>query len=209
MRPITRCSPRANTDLVTDKIREATNDERLFDVSTDGLAPYERSIERNLFDCANHSQIVKLFSHHVEEGRERYSPAKFAAVAKDSVTGMPDLDRASASHVERKNGTPRPVVQAADAIDLCVLERNGSTCTRRWRYTSRTTSLPIHRSLRVTPAMESGGTDHVWTLRELLQTNVRRYYLVESRTRNASDSMNGPLCRVRSGHFRFGNDIRG
>jgi hypothetical protein len=26
----------------------------------------------------------------------------------------------------------------------------------------------IHRSLRVTPAMESGVTDHVWTLRELL-----------------------------------------
>lgn len=39
----------------------------------------------------------------VETGRERYSPARFVSVAKDAVTGMPDLDRASTSHVERKN----------------------------------------------------------------------------------------------------------
>src|SRR4051812_15081355 len=41
----------------------------------------------------------------VEEGRERYSPARFVAVATDAVTGMPDLDWASTSHVERKNGS--------------------------------------------------------------------------------------------------------
>ncbi len=64
----------ASTDIFTDRIRKATKDDRLFDVSTDAFAPYERSIERNLFDRANHSQIVKLFSHHVEQGRERYSP---------------------------------------------------------------------------------------------------------------------------------------
>ena len=27
---------------------------------------------------------------------------------------------------------------------------------------------PVHQTLRVTPAMEAGITDHVWTLRELL-----------------------------------------
>jgi hypothetical protein len=32
--------------------------------------------------CHQHSQIVKLFSHHVEAGRERYSPARFVSVAK-------------------------------------------------------------------------------------------------------------------------------
>jgi hypothetical protein len=32
--------------------------------------------------CHQHSQIVKLFSHHVVAGRERYSPARFVSVAK-------------------------------------------------------------------------------------------------------------------------------
>src|SRR5437016_6112624 len=64
----------------------------LFDVSTDAFQPYETAIDGILFERANHAQIVKLFSHHVEEGRERYSPARFVSVAKDAVTGMPDLD---------------------------------------------------------------------------------------------------------------------
>ena len=30
----------------------------------------------------------------------------------------------------------------------------------------------VHQSLRITPAMEAGLTDHVWTLRELLTTQT-------------------------------------
>jgi IS1 family transposase len=96
-----------NTERFIENVRHATSADRLFDVSTDAFAPYERAIERALFDRANHAQIVKLFSHHVEEGRERYSPARFVSVAKDAVTGMPDLNRAGTSHIERKNGSLR------------------------------------------------------------------------------------------------------
>jgi hypothetical protein len=31
----------------------------------------------------------------------------------------------------------------------------------------------VHQTLRVTPAMEAGLTDHIWTLRELLQSAQR------------------------------------
>jgi transposase-like protein/IS1 family transposase len=159
----------ANTDVFTDKIRQATTDERLFDVSTDAFAPYERSIDRNLFDRANHSQIVKLFSHHVEEGRERYSPARFVSVAKDAVTGMRDLDRPSTSHVERKNGSLRQWCKR--------LTRLTYAYSKKWEHLHAALALHfayynfcrVHRSLRVTPAMESNLTDYVWTLRELLQ----------------------------------------
>ncbi len=95
----------ADTREFIDKIRNATAADQLFDVSTDAFSPYETAIGGGLFERANHTQIVKLFSHHVEEGREWYSPARFVSVAKDAVTGMPDLDRANTSHVERKNGS--------------------------------------------------------------------------------------------------------
>ena len=98
---------RESTDRFVTKIRHATTDGPLFDISTDGFQPYEGAIGAGLFDRANHSQIVKMFSHHVETGRERYSPARFVSVGKDAVTGMPDLDRASTSHIERKNGSLR------------------------------------------------------------------------------------------------------
>jgi IS1 family transposase len=159
---------RANTDRFIAKVRHATA-VRLFDVSTDAFQAYEGAIDGGLFDRANHSQIVKLFSHAVEEGRERYSPARFVSVAKDAVTGMPDLDRASTSHVERKNGSLRQWCKR--------LTRLTYAYSKKWENLHAALALHfayynfcrVHRSLRVTPAMEAGITDHVWTLRELLQ----------------------------------------
>jgi hypothetical protein len=65
--------------------------DQLFDVSTDAFQPYARASGHALGDRANHAQTIKLFSHHVETGRERYSPASFVSVAKDAISGLPDL----------------------------------------------------------------------------------------------------------------------
>jgi hypothetical protein len=35
-------------------------------------------------------------------------------------------------------------------------------------YTMRHNSCRIHKTLRITPAMEAGLTDHVWTIEEML-----------------------------------------
>ena len=76
-------------------------------MSTDAFQPYETAIDAGLYDRANHSQVVKLFSNSMPPIPESYKPAKFVSVAKDVASGDPDLDRASTSHVERKNGTLR------------------------------------------------------------------------------------------------------
>jgi len=159
---------RFNTDQFVAKIRHATA-AQLFDVSTDAFAPYEGAIDAGLFDRANHSQIVKLFSHSMDPGRERYSPGSFVSVAKDVITGMPDLDRASTSHVERKNGSLRQWCKR--------LTRLTYAYSKKWEHLHAALALHfayynfcrVHRSLRVTPAMEAGITDHVLTIRELVR----------------------------------------
>lgn len=90
-------------------------------------------------------------------------------MAKDAVTGMPDLNRASTSHVERKNGSLRQWCKR--------LTRLTYAYSKKWENLHAALALHfayynfcrIHRSLKVTPAMESGITDHVWEIRELLQ----------------------------------------
>jgi transposase-like protein/IS1 family transposase len=159
----------ANTQAFVQNLRHATTADQLFDVSTDAFAPYARAIENGLGDRANHAEIIKLFSHHVEPGRERYSPASFVAVAKDAISGMPDLDRANTSHVERKNGSLRQWCKR--------LTRLTYAYSKKWEHLHAALALHfayynfcrVHRSLRVTPAMEAGITDHVWELRELLR----------------------------------------
>jgi hypothetical protein len=154
---------RTNTDAFIAKVRHAMATS-LYDVSTDGFQACEGAIDAGLFDRANHSQIVKVFSHGVEAGRDRYSP-RFVSVGKDAVLGMPDLDRASTSHVERKNGSLRQGCKR--------LTRLTYAYSKKWENLNAALALHfayydvcrVHHSLRVTPAMEAKITDHVWTLR--------------------------------------------
>jgi len=155
----------ANTREFIAKVRRATSADNLFDVSTDAFQPYETAIDGVLFERANHAQIVKMFSRHLEAGRKRYSPARFVAVAKDAVTGMPDLDRASTSHVERKNESLRQWCKQ--------LTRLTYAYSKKWEHLHAALALHfayynfcrVHRSLRV---REANVTHHVWELRELL-----------------------------------------
>ena len=156
---------RINTEDFISKVRVATAP-GFFDVSTDAFQPYESAIDAGLYDRASHAQVVKLFSHHVEEGRERYSPGQFVAVQKDAVTGNPDLDRAGTSHVERKNGTLRQWCKR--------LTRLTYAFSKKWDnlkaalHFAHYNFCRVHGSLRITPAMAAGITDRVWGIEDLI-----------------------------------------
>ena len=159
---------RANTEQFLEKIRKATAAAR-FEVCTDAFIPYTQAIRVILWDRANHSQIVKVYDKP-EEGRERYSPGRFMMVEKAAMSGMPDLERASTSHVERQNGTLRQWCKR--------LTRLTYAFSKKWENLKAALALHfayynlcrIHGSLRITPAMAAGITDHVWDIGELIST---------------------------------------
>jgi hypothetical protein len=78
------------------------------------------------------------------------------------------MDRASTSHVECTNGTLRQWCKR--------LTRLTYAFSKRWDNLNATLALHfahynfcrIHGSLRITPAMAAGITDHVWDLTELI-----------------------------------------
>lgn len=109
---------RPNTEDFISKIRWATAP-GWFDVSTDAFQPYESAIDAGLYDRANHSQVVKLFSTQLDRVTESYKPAKFVSAAKDAISGNPDLDRAGTSHVERKNAMLRTWCKRLCRLTLC------------------------------------------------------------------------------------------
>jgi IS1 family transposase len=94
-----------NTIEFARKLRAATFEDS-FELCADAFGSYVPAVNQVLFDRANYSQVVKVYSKQ-EEGRERYSPGEFVTVEKQSIRGNPDLNRASTSHVERKNGSLR------------------------------------------------------------------------------------------------------
>jgi hypothetical protein len=81
---------------------------------------------------------------------------------------MPDFERICTSHVERQNLTMRMQIRR--------LTRLTNAFSKKWENLRAAIALHfayynfcrIHQTLRVTPAMEAGLTDHVWELKELL-----------------------------------------
>lgn len=158
---------RVNTEDFISKIRYATAP-GWFDISTDAFQPYESAIDAGLYDRANHAQVVKLFSNRLDRVSESYMPAKFVSVAKDAVRGRPDLDRAGTSHVERKNGTLRQWCKRLTRLTYAFSKKWGNLKAALALHFAHCNFCRIHGSLRITPAMAAGITDHVWTIAELV-----------------------------------------
>lgn len=160
---------RQNTREFIEKVRTATAEGQRFDVSTDAFIPYNDAINVGLWDRANHSIVVKVYDKP-EETRERYSPGHFVTVEKSIQRGMPDLEKAGTSHVERKNGSLRQWCRRLTRLTYAFSKKKenlrAALALHFWFYNF----ARVHGSLRVTPAMEAGIAERVWSLGELIST---------------------------------------
>src|SRR5438132_8852571 len=102
------------------------------------------------------------------ECEQRYSPAEVVDAIIVPRTGMPDYERICTSHVERQNLTMRMQIRR--------LTRLTNAFSKKWSNLRASLALHFafynlcrpHKTISVTPAMESKITDHIWALGELL-----------------------------------------
>ena len=84
------------------------------------------------------------------------------------LAGNPDPKYISTSYVERQNLSIRMAIRRFTRLTNAFskkLDNHKAACALHFAYYN---FCRIHKSLRVTPAMEAGITDHIWTIRELL-----------------------------------------
>lgn len=156
----------ATTDIFIEGLRHATAHQR-FQITTDGFKPYLSAIDITLSDRVDFAQLIKVYASP-REGEARYSPAEVVDTEAVPVLGDPDPKRICTSIVERQNLTMRMQIRR--------LTRLTNAFSKKWENLWAAICLHfayynfcrVHKSLRVTPAMETGIADHVWTIRELL-----------------------------------------
>jgi transposase-like protein/IS1 family transposase len=156
----------ATTDAFIEGLRHATSSQR-FQISTDGFQPYRSAITTTLSDRCDFAQLIKVYTQD-PEGQRRYSPPDVTHTEKVPVMGNPDPAKICTSHVERQNLTIR--------MQMRRLTRLTNAFSKKWENLWAAYCLHfayynfcrIHKTLRVTPAMESGITSRVWTLADLL-----------------------------------------
>ena len=157
----------STTDAFIEGIRHATTGSH-FQITTDGFAPYRSAITTTLHDRCDFAQLIKVY-RAPSDGEARYSPAEVASVEVVPVMGRPDPERICTSIVERSNLSTRMSVRRFTRLTNAFSKRweNHWAAVILW-YTWYNFGR-VHKSLRVTPAMEAGIASHVWTVRELLE----------------------------------------
>lgn len=111
-----------------------------------------------------------------KEASRRYSPSGFTGAEKTRIVGNPKMEDVSTSYLECQNLTMRMHMHRFTHLTNAFskkLENHMAAISLHFMYYN---FCRIHKTLRVTPAMEAGLTDHVWDLVEALEMmeTVRR-----------------------------------
>ena len=102
------------------------------------------------------------------KGERRYSPVEVIATEAVPVLGNPDPERICTSIVERQNLTMRMRIKRLAHLTLCFSKKWETLWAALCLHFACYNFCRIHRTMRVTPAMEAGLWNRVWTLRDLL-----------------------------------------
>jgi len=156
----------AITDAFIEGLRGATANQR-FQITTDGFQPYKSSIETTLGDRVDYAMLIKTYAESAE-GERRYSPAEVVDAKPVTVIGNSDQAKICTSHIERQNLSIR--------MGMRRMTRLTNAFSKKWENLWYAYCLwfafynfcRVHRTLRVTPAMEAGITNRVWDIENLV-----------------------------------------
>jgi IS1 family transposase len=157
----------ATTDIFIEGLRHATSGKQRFQITTDGFQPYISAITTTLSDRCDYAMQIKEYAVPQEEQR-RYSPAEVVAVEEVPIMGKPDPKRICTSHIERQNLTIRMQMRRMTRLTNAFSKKWDNLWSAYCLHFAYYNFCRTHKTLRITPAMEAGITDHVWDLKELL-----------------------------------------
>lgn len=136
-------------------------------LTTDGLKVYLEAIEDSFGADIDYAQLIKIFGKPIEDER-RYSPPEYVGVEKNVISGNPAARHISTSHIERQNLTMRMNMRRFTRLTNGFskkVENHAHAVALHFMYYN---FVRIHKSLRVTPAMQAGLTNKLWSISDLI-----------------------------------------
>lgn len=145
-------------------------------LTTDGLQLYIDPIEESFGRDIDYAMLVKTYGNAGRpEDARRYSPAECTGTMKRRITGDPDIEHVSTSYVERANLTMRMGMHRFTRLTNAFSKKLENHMHAISLHFMHYNFCRIHKTLRVTPAMEAGIADYVWDLEDVIMmadTNV-------------------------------------
>lgn len=135
-------------------------------LTTDQLNVYLKAVDLAFKGSIDYAMLHKVYAG-AQDGK--YSPAECIGTKQVIVTGDPDTKHISTSYVERANLTMRMHMRRFTRLTNAFSKKFENHAHMVAIYTVWYNWVRIHKTLRVTPAMEAKLTDRTWTLLELVE----------------------------------------
>src|ERR1017187_9024737 len=136
-------------------------------VTTDGHKAYLEAVEQSFGADVDYAQLQKIYGAPAENDT-RYSPATCIGCEMKTVSGDPDPKHVSTSYVERHNLTMRMGMRRFTRLTNGFSKKIENHIAMVAIHAVYYNFARIHRTLRITPAMAAGLSDHVWSLEEIV-----------------------------------------
>lgn len=136
-------------------------------LTTDGHRMYVEAVERAFAGDIDYAMLIKHYGDDARSVDRKYSPSAFVSAEKKRINGDPDDAHVSTSYVERQNLTMRMSCRRFTRLTNAFskkVENHAHAVALHFMYYN---FGRIHKTLRVTPAMEAGVSKHVWSLAEI------------------------------------------
>lgn len=136
-------------------------------ITTDGHRAYAEAIEGAFGMEVDYAMLIKLYGTPANADT-RYSPGEVIGTELKIISGDPNPRYISTSFVERQNLTMRMSMRRFTRLTNAFskkLENHEHMLALYFMYYN---FCRVHQTLRVTPAMEAGLSNHVWSVEELV-----------------------------------------
>lgn len=138
-------------------------------LTTDGHRAYLEAVEGAFGADVDYAMLIKLYGGPgVDSPDTKYSPGECTGTRVERVEGRPDTGRISTSYVERQNLTMRMSMRRFTRLTNGFSKKIENLEHAVALHFMHYNFCRIHKTLRVTPAMEARLTDHVWDLEEIV-----------------------------------------
>jgi IS1 family transposase len=144
---------------------------RRVQITSDALSSYPEAVESGFGSEVDYGQLVKTYAvvNLNKEAASRYSPAEVVKAEKTVVTGMPDVNRITTSHVEKQNHTLRMHCRRLTRLTNAFskkIENFEAAVALNFAYYN---FCKTHGALKMTPAMAAGIEKTFWSVEDLVK----------------------------------------
>jgi IS1 family transposase len=136
-------------------------------LTTDGHNAYLDAVAGAFGTSIDYAMLVKQYGS-APEAQKRYSPPVCIGTERTVIHGNPDPAHISTSYVERANLTMRMSMRRFTRLTNAFSKKFENHCHMVALYAVWYNFIRIHKTLRVSPAMESGVTDRLFSFDDLI-----------------------------------------